>query len=77
MKRESISLPLIVGKLKRTKPIYLAEFEVTKSYVEEADVPNIKITMCSPLWYDFRYGKKWIKEGCDVYSSRGAHQFPR
>jgi len=69
-KPSSLSVPLVAGKLERTKPIYLSDFESMKALVERDDVPNIKLTMCSPIWLDFRYGKKWIKEGCDVYDSR-------
>jgi len=66
----SLSFPLVVAKLKRAKPIYLPEFLATKSLVDAAEVPNIKITLACPFWYDFRLGKKWIKEGCDAYESR-------
>jgi len=69
-KPTSLSVPLVAGKLERTKPIYLSDFEAMKALVESDDVPNIKLTMCSPIWFDFRYGKKWIKEGCDIYDSR-------
>jgi hypothetical protein len=72
MKPSSITAPLVAGKLKRTKPIYVPEFESIKDLVEESDISNIKITMCSPLWFDFRFGKKWIKEGCTAYASRGS-----
>ena len=69
----SLSVPLVVSKLKRTKPIYLSDFESLKVLVDKEDVPNLKITMCSPVWYDLRCGKKWIREGSGLYESRGMH----
>ncbi|KAF9568459.1 UROD/MetE-like protein [Agrocybe pediades] len=44
------------GKIKRTKPFYVDEFNYLKSLVAPEDVKNIKITMCSPSWFHQRHG---------------------
>jgi len=61
---------LVAAKLRRTKPLYVPEFNALKALVPEEDVRNLKITMCSPVWYDTRYGNKWVKEGSNAYQSR-------
>jgi hypothetical protein len=71
LKPKHHSALLVASKLKRTKPIYVPEFEATKALVGENYIANIKITLCSPVWYDFRYGKNWVAEGSGVYESRG------
>jgi methionine synthase II (cobalamin-independent) len=68
---ETLFAPLVVGKIKRVKPFYLTEFTYMKSLVDEADIPNIKITMCSPVLYDFQYGEKWVHKENNAYGSRG------
>ncbi|CAA7258679.1 unnamed protein product [Cyclocybe aegerita] len=44
------------GKIRRTKPFYVDEFKYMKSLVAPEDVKNIKITMCSPVWFHQRHG---------------------
>ena len=61
---------MVVSKVKRSKPIYLDEFEAIKAQVDPEDVVGIKITIVSPLWLDFHYGKNWVwTKG--IYESRG------
>jgi methionine synthase II (cobalamin-independent) len=44
------------GKIKRTRPFYVDEFNYLKSLVPLEDVEFIKITMCSPSWFHQRHG---------------------
>ncbi|KAH0590817.1 hypothetical protein H2248_000939 [Termitomyces sp. 'cryptogamus'] len=44
------------GKIKRTKPFYLDQFNYIKSLVPVEDVKYIKINVCSPSWYHQRHG---------------------
>lgn len=44
------------GKIKRTKPFYVEEFNYLKSLVPPEDVKFIKITICSPSWFHQRHG---------------------
>ncbi|KAG6873566.1 hypothetical protein C0992_008618, partial [Termitomyces sp. T32_za158] len=44
------------GKIKRTKPFYLDQFNYVKKLVSAEDVKHIKVTMCSPSWYHQRHG---------------------
>ncbi|KAG6912019.1 hypothetical protein DXG01_000267 [Tephrocybe rancida] len=44
------------GKIRRTKPFYLDQFNYLKGLVPAEDVKHIKITMCSPSWFHQRHG---------------------
>ncbi|VDC07406.1 unnamed protein product [Peniophora sp. CBMAI 1063] len=58
---------ICTGKLKRTQPFYIPEFEYLKSVVPPEDHANIKITMCSPEWFHIRHGPYTYSK--DAYSS--------
>ncbi|KZV76716.1 UROD/MetE-like protein [Peniophora sp. CONT] len=47
---------ICTGKLKRTKPFYLSQFETLKSFVPPKEHGNIKMTMCAPEWFHLRHG---------------------
>jgi len=44
------------GKLVRTKPFYLDQFNSLKAFVKPEEVKNVKITMCAPEWFHLRHG---------------------
>ncbi|KAG6919696.1 hypothetical protein DXG01_002642 [Tephrocybe rancida] len=46
------------GKIERTKPFYVEEFEYLKSLVAPEDVKHIKVTMCAPSWIHQRHGSQ-------------------
>ncbi|KAG6842269.1 hypothetical protein C0991_000239 [Blastosporella zonata] len=50
------NLPSFQGKIRRTKPFYLDQFNYLKGLVPAEDVKHIKITMCSPSWFHQRHG---------------------
>ncbi|KAI0337149.1 UROD/MetE-like protein [Trametopsis cervina] len=45
------------GKLKRTKPFYIPQFEQLKALTKPEEHASIKITMCAPGWYHLRHGE--------------------
>ncbi|KAA1472574.1 UROD/MetE-like protein [Dentipellis sp. KUC8613] len=47
---------ICVGKLKRTKPFYKAQYEYLKSITSPEEHKNIKITVCAPEWFHLRHG---------------------
>ncbi|OBZ73472.1 Uncharacterized protein YxjH [Grifola frondosa] len=54
-----ICVPYIVstqGKLKRTRPFYVPQFEALKKLTTPEEHKNIKITMCAPEWFHLRHG---------------------
>ncbi|OBZ65412.1 Uncharacterized protein YxjH [Grifola frondosa] len=47
---------ICVGKLKRTRPFYVPQFEALKKLTTPEEHKNIKITMCAPEWFHLRHG---------------------
>ncbi|OBZ65463.1 Uncharacterized protein YxjH [Grifola frondosa] len=47
---------ICVGKLKRTRPFYVPQFEALKKLTTPDEHKNIKITMCAPEWFHLRHG---------------------
>ncbi|GJE97271.1 UROD/MetE-like protein [Phanerochaete sordida] len=45
------------GKLRRTKPFYLAQFEALKALTDPSEHANLKLTVCAPEWYHLRHGE--------------------
>ncbi|KAI0699462.1 UROD/MetE-like protein [Cytidiella melzeri] len=45
------------GKLKRTKPFYVPQFEQLKAFTKPEEHAGLKITMCAPEWYHLRHGE--------------------
>ncbi|KAG6873567.1 hypothetical protein C0992_008612 [Termitomyces sp. T32_za158] len=58
------------GKIKRTKPLYLDQFNYVKKLVSAEDVKHIKVTMCSPSWYHQRHGSDFTYD-LSVYKNDG------
>lgn len=44
------------GKLRRTKPFYVSQFEALKTVTLPEEHKNLKLTMCAPEWYHLRHG---------------------
>ncbi|KAI0321405.1 UROD/MetE-like protein [Amylostereum chailletii] len=44
------------GKLVRSKPFYVSQFEHLKSLVAPEEHKNIKLTICAPEWFHLRHG---------------------
>ncbi|KZV99114.1 UROD/MetE-like protein [Exidia glandulosa HHB12029] len=45
------------GKIKRTKQMYVPQFELLKKFVKPEEVPNLKLTLCAPEWFHLRHGE--------------------
>lgn len=65
--RESASF-FCTGKIKRTRPFYVDEFKYVSSIVAPEDVKNIKLTICSPVWFHQRHGSDMTYD-LSVYSN--------
>lgn len=48
---------LCTGKLRRTKPFYVPQFEALKALTKPEEHAKLKITMCAPEWYHLRHGE--------------------
>lgn len=48
---------ICVGKLKRTKPFYVGQFNQLKALTKPEEHSSLKITMCAPEWYHLRHGE--------------------
>ncbi|KAI0082201.1 UROD/MetE-like protein [Panus rudis PR-1116 ss-1] len=44
------------GKLVRTKPFYIPQFEALKKLTKPEEHKSLKITMCAPEWFHLRHG---------------------
>ncbi|PSS35549.1 hypothetical protein PHLCEN_2v1512 [Hermanssonia centrifuga] len=44
------------GKMERTRPFYIGQFEALKAFTAPEEHKNLKITMCAPEWYHLRHG---------------------
>ncbi|PCH41756.1 UROD/MetE-like protein [Wolfiporia cocos MD-104 SS10] len=44
------------GKLKRTKPFYVGQYEALKRLTAPEEHKHLKITMCAPEWFHLRHG---------------------
>ncbi|KAI0686217.1 UROD/MetE-like protein [Earliella scabrosa] len=58
---------LCVGKLKRTKPFYIPQYEALKALTAPEEHKNIKITMAAPEWFHLRHGEYAYPK--DVYKN--------
>ncbi|KAL4251360.1 UROD/MetE-like superfamily protein [Abortiporus biennis] len=58
---------ICAGKLKRTKPFYIPQFEALKRFTTPDEHPHIKITMCAPEWFHLRHGHFAYKK--EVYAN--------
>ncbi|KAI0763249.1 UROD/MetE-like protein [Irpex lacteus] len=45
------------GKLRRTKPFYVQQFEQLKAFTKPEEHANLKLTVCAPEWYHLRHGE--------------------
>ncbi|KZS95985.1 UROD/MetE-like protein [Sistotremastrum niveocremeum HHB9708] len=48
---------ICTGKLRRTKPFYVDQFNGLKQFVKPEEVPHIKVTICAPEWFHLRHGE--------------------
>jgi len=55
------------GKLERTRPFYIPQFEAMKAITTPEEHPQIKITMCAPEWFHLRHGPYAFKK--EVYKN--------
>lgn len=44
------------GKLERTKPFYVEQFEALKALTSPEEHGRLKLTVCAPEWYHLRHG---------------------
>ncbi|KAJ3483609.1 hypothetical protein NLI96_g6196 [Meripilus lineatus] len=55
------------GKLERTRPFYVPQFEALKKFTTPEEHPHLKITMCAPEWFHLRHGPYAYKK--EVYAN--------
>jgi hypothetical protein len=48
---------ICTGKLRRTKPFYVPQFEALKALTSPKEHGRLKLTMCAPEWYHLRHGE--------------------